>query len=63
MTEKKNTGKRITIRIENSHTDQLATYMLENNLNASEVVRLALNHYFEQKEKEKSWLKLALTKL
>lgn len=62
MTQKKSTGKRITIRIEESQNDQLANYMEQNNLNASEVIRLALNYYFEQKEKEKSWLKLALIK-
>jgi antitoxin component of RelBE/YafQ-DinJ toxin-antitoxin module len=62
MTENKSTGKRITIRIEESQNDQLANYMEQNNLNASEVIRLALNYYFEQKEKELSWLKLAQIK-
>ena len=62
MTEKKNNGKRITIRIEDGQTDQLENYMQQNNLNASEVIRLALHYYLEQKEKELSWLKLAQIK-
>jgi hypothetical protein len=54
----RNKSKRRNISLEESHDEKLAAYIKENDLNVSKVIELALTHYFEQKEKEKAWLKL-----